>query len=57
MKLRLLIVATMLVLVTAANAQQFVELRQLIDMPTAGVLDRGSYAIQLRMFGSGGLGL
>ena len=55
MKIRLLIVATMLVLVTGGNAQQFVELRQLIDMPTAGVLDRGSYAIQLRMFGSGGL--
>jgi hypothetical protein len=36
-------------------AQQLVEQRQLVDLPTAGTLDKGSYSINLRMFGNGGL--
>lgn len=42
-------------LVSSGRAQQFVEHRQLIDLPTAGTLERGSYDIQTRMFGDGGL--
>lgn len=36
-------------------AQRNVENRLLVDLPTAGTLERGSFAIQLRMFSNGGL--
>lgn len=36
-------------------AQQGTEQRLLIDLPTAGTLDRGSFDLTLRMFGNGGL--
>lgn len=38
-----------------AYAQPFIEQKQLIDLPTAGTLERGSFEIGLRMFENGGL--
>jgi hypothetical protein len=42
-------------LIPIAHAQDEVQQRILIDMPTAGALDRGSFAVNLRLFGNGGL--
>ncbi len=36
-------------------AQELIEQRQMVDLPTGGTLDRGSYDIRLHMFGQGGL--
>lgn len=55
MKYKALLTSLLLFLTTALAAQQGAELRRLIDLPTAGTLDRGSYAVDLRMFGNGGL--
>ncbi|MFQ5865688.1 MAG: hypothetical protein ACE5IW_10700 [bacterium] len=46
-----------LILVFPLNlaAQRIFEPRLLIDLPTAGMLERGSFDIHLRMFGNGGL--
>lgn len=38
-----------------AYAQGYLQPRQLIDLPTAGTLERGSFAIDLRMYHNGGL--
>ena len=44
------------IFVINANAQEFrQQSRQLIDLPTAGTLERGSFAIDLRMYNNGGL--
>ena len=44
------------VFVINANAQGFrQQSRQLIDLPTAGTLERGSFAIDIRMYNNGGL--
>lgn len=51
-----LIFVTMFSLLVAMSAySQNVKHRQMVDMPTAGNLERGSYAMTLRMFGNGGL--
>ncbi len=55
MKMRVLVGALLLFSSQSVFAQQDAQLRRLIDLPTAGMLDRGSYAIDLRMFGNGGL--
>ncbi len=55
MKIRIVVLCLAMTLPGFAFAQQYVEQRQLIDLPTAGTLDRGSYAIDLRMFANGGL--
>ncbi len=45
-----------LVFVISANAQGYrQQSRQLVDLPTAGTLERGSFAIDLRMYNNGGL--
>ncbi|MFQ5636809.1 MAG: hypothetical protein ACE5IR_02300 [bacterium] len=38
-----------------SSAQQGIQQRLLVDLPTAGTLERGSFDITLRMFGNGGL--
>ena len=44
------------VFVINANAQGFrQQSRQLVDLPTAGTLERGSFAIDIRMYNNGGL--
>jgi hypothetical protein len=40
---------------TILFAQDELQPQYLIDLPTAGALERGSYAINLRLFGNGGL--
>ncbi|MFQ5651835.1 MAG: hypothetical protein ACE5IY_18010 [bacterium] len=55
MKIKSVVLICVLMGSTVLHAQQFIEQRQLIDLPTAGTLDRGSYDIRLRMFGNGGL--
>lgn len=45
----------MFVLTTSVFSQRPMQHRLLIDLPTAGTLERGSFAIDLRMFGNGGL--
>jgi len=37
------------------SQKPLVEHRHLVDMPTAGNLERGSYGMSLRMFSNGGL--
>ncbi len=45
-----------LIFVINANGQEFrQQSRQLVDLPTAGTLERGSFAIDLRMYNNGGL--
>jgi hypothetical protein len=44
-----------LMLFATANAQDEFQPQLLIDMPTAATLDRGTYAMNLRLFGNGGL--
>ena len=50
-----LIIVFAILFATTLLAQQVIDQRNLVDMPTAGTLDRGSYSISLRMFGNGGL--
>lgn len=55
---KIIVVCSLLVSSVTAygqRAQYFFEHRQLVDLPTAGTLDRGSYDLWLRMFGQGGL--
>jgi len=40
---------------TPVHSQRNVENRLLIDLPTAGTLERGSFALNMRMFANGGL--
>jgi hypothetical protein len=37
------------------NSEKKIELRQLINTPTAGVLDRGQYEVGMRLFAKGGV--
>ncbi len=46
---------TLLVAIPAFSQKSLIEHRNMVDIPTAGNLDRGSYAMTLRMFGNGGL--
>jgi hypothetical protein len=51
----LLLLTGSALLPTVARAQTQHELTRLIDCPTAGVISKGSYELDLRLFGQGGL--
>lgn len=55
MKTHSLVFLIVLVLVGTCFPQEEIQPLMLMDMPTAATLDRGSYAINLRLFGNGGL--
>ncbi len=55
MKKMLATVTLILLYPFTLSAQRLFEPRLLIDMPTAGVLERGSFDIHIRMFENGGL--
>lgn len=52
---RALLTALMVASVSATQAQDPVELIRLIDSPTAGLVDKGRFAADLRLFPAGGL--
>ncbi|MCG8603502.1 hypothetical protein MJD09_00680 [bacterium] len=51
------ILSFVFVAISVANvcAQRPFQHRMLVDMPTAGTIERGSFEVELRMFGNGGL--
>ncbi len=55
MKKIVILVVLGLIWTVNVNAQRAMQHRHLIDLPTAGTLERGSFAINLRMFNNGGL--
>ncbi len=55
MKTKLLILIMSFFVVSNLQAQRLNQHRLLVDLPTAGTLDRGSFQVRLRMFGNGGL--
>ncbi|MFQ5709273.1 MAG: hypothetical protein ACE5HO_17590 [bacterium] len=55
MKQRIGLIILVLFGMTNLRAQDAVDKRTLIDVPTAATLDRGSFDINLRMFANGGL--
>jgi len=55
MKRLTFVFAYLFLLATSGFSQRNVENRMLMDLPTAGTLERGSFAINLRMFSNGGL--
>lgn len=55
MKRLTFVLAYLFLLATTGFSQRNVENRMLMDLPTAGTLERGSFAINLRMFSNGGL--
>lgn len=55
MKINSIVLAMVAVCASSLQAQGTFQHRMLIDMPTAGSLERGSFAVELRMFGRGGL--
>ncbi|HEX9652556.1 MAG TPA: hypothetical protein VGA99_02500 [bacterium] len=55
MKKQSFVIMAALIIASTAYAQDEIQPQLLIDLPTAATLDRGSYAIDLRLFGNGGL--
>ncbi|MFQ5823666.1 MAG: hypothetical protein ACE5JB_06385 [bacterium] len=55
MKKSLCLLLLVLICPVKLEAQRIVEQKLLIDLPTAGTLERGSFNIDLRMFENGGL--
>ncbi|NIR47818.1 hypothetical protein GWO43_05135 [candidate division KSB1 bacterium] len=55
MKTRVILLASIFLCTDTLWSQPIDQHRLLIDMPTAGTLERGSFDIALRMFGNGGL--
>ncbi len=50
-----ILVMGILLAASTLSAQPLLEHRRLVDAPTAALLDRGSYSIEMRMFANGGL--
>ncbi len=48
-------IGALLLLAAAAGAAQDIELTQLVDSPTAGLLGKGQYGFDLRLFAGGGV--
>ncbi len=51
----LILILSLLAVNLPSHAQSLLEQNILIDLPTAGMLERGSFDVKLRLFGNGGL--
>ncbi|MEE2658326.1 MAG: hypothetical protein VX733_07470 [Candidatus Latescibacterota bacterium] len=54
-RLRRVLLGCVLAAATVSHAQEPAEIIRLVDSPTAGLVDKGRFAVDLRMFSDGGL--